>query len=568
MSSTIEQIDNYLRKNKKSLYANLNKWYGEKKSNGSFVLDDDAKNLKRIWEEAQNAKGINDKIAAFNTLKEELAHWTNPEELAKQEAELEGYGLDNWPEFADSQELDKLRFFDQLSITPETNKLDDLNVDEVYSQGYDYEQMKALADQYGYDYTDKSDRKEFLDKVYEYHKAKNVEDAFKANDLGGVAVDFMLPVSKEYAKNNYENINDISDMTLPLAADAVTNAAMMGYGTKAVANPLIKLGVNKATANIAANNVVAPVIREVAQMGLNDKSLKDAAIDAGGTIATNYATPYGLRTMYRWGGRFAPNEAKHGAQEMLNVAANKSREISNKISNGTPIVKIIEKSDGTKTPMYFRFNQNTKKLERVSDHVARNADNGKLINWDDYKEWQNISYANRDANIHKLSEKYKVDDEQRILTQMKEGAKKAKQNDIEGKPWNTGLNAIEAAGAANINPLESKMNWALNQPALNSVRNYVTNFQGQSKFATPMLNSITQAFGPLGEHLKVEKTKNLSEQELSELDMLQRMRDLHKKNPELFSAPKIPEKYKEFFDETKKEQWNSDTSIRKIFGGN
>ena len=181
MSSTIEQIDNYLIKNKKSLYANLNKWYGEKKSNGSFVLDDDAKNLKRLWEDAQKAKGINDKIASFNKLKEELAHWTNPEELAKQEAELEGYGLDNWPEFADSQELDKLRFFDQLSIMPETNKLDDLNVDEIYSQGYDYEQMKALADQYGYDYKDKSDRKEFLDKVYEYHKAKKqyVKDVCK-----------------------------------------------------------------------------------------------------------------------------------------------------------------------------------------------------------------------------------------------------------------------------------------------------------------------------------------------------------------------------------------------------
>ena len=212
MSSTIEQIDDYLIKNKKSLYANLNKWYGEKKSNGSFVLDDDAKNLKRLWEDAQKAKGINNKITAFSALKEELAHWANPEELAKQEAELEGYGLDNWPAFADSQELDKLRFFDQLSITPEINKLDDLNIDEMYSQGYDYEQMKALADQYGYDYTDKSDRKEFLDKVYEYHKAKNVEDAFKTKDLGGLAVDFMLPVSKDYAKKNYENIDGVSDM--------------------------------------------------------------------------------------------------------------------------------------------------------------------------------------------------------------------------------------------------------------------------------------------------------------------------------------------------------------------
>ena len=49
MASTIEQIDSYLRKNKKPLYANLNKWFGEKKPNGAFVLSNDAKNLKYLW---------------------------------------------------------------------------------------------------------------------------------------------------------------------------------------------------------------------------------------------------------------------------------------------------------------------------------------------------------------------------------------------------------------------------------------------------------------------------------------------------------------------------------------
>lgn len=562
MSSTIEQIDNYLRKNKKSLYANLNKWYGEKKSNGSFVLDDDAKNLKRLWEDAQNAKGINKKITAFNTLKEELAHWTNPEELAKQEAELEGYGLDNWPEFEDSQELDKLRFFDQLSVTPETNKLDDLNVDEIYSQGYDYEQMKALADQYGYDYADKSDRKEFLDKVFEYHKAKNVDDAFKTNDLAGVAVDFTLPISKEYAKQNYDKIrtdskwNFAKDMSVPLAADAATNVAMFGTPGKVLSNP---------TAKMVANNVTAPVMREAAQMAINDKSLQDAAVDAGGAIATNYATPYALRMPMRWAGRVTQGEVKQGAQNMVNAAANKARSINEKVMNGTPIVHVVERPDGTKTPYYFIVNKNGK-LERVADHIARKAKNGETVSWKDYKEWKDIGFTNRSANIHKL-DKLPVEDEQRIFDQMKEGAKKAAQNDLDGKPWNSDLNAIEAAGAANIKPIETKWNWIKSNPAVNDVQEYITNYQGQSRYATPMLNAGTQVLGPAGEYLKIEKKKKLSESELMELDMLQRMRDLHKKNPELFSAPKIPEKYKEFFDENKKTQWNSDISIRKIFGG-
>lgn len=558
MSSTIEQIDNYLRKNKKSLYANLNKWYGEKKSNGSFVLDDDAKNLKRIWEDAQNAKGINDKITAFNRLKEELAHWTDSEELAKQEAELEGYGLDNWPEFADSQELDKLRFFDQLSVTPETNKLDDLNVDEIYSQGYDYEQMKALADQYGYDYTDKSDRKEFLDKVYNYHKAKNVEDAFRTNDLAGVAVDFTLPIAKEYAKQNYENINGVSDMKLPLAADAVTNFLMFGTPGKVLSNP---------TAKVIANNVTAPVMREAAQMAINDKSLQDAAVDAGGAIATNYATPYALRLPMRWAGRVTPqNGLKKGAQDMINAAANKARQINDKIKSGTPIVHVVERPDGTKTPYYFLFNKNGK-LERVADHVARKAKNGETVSWKDYKEWKDIGYTNRGANIHDLPEKLRYEDRQRIIEQMKAGAKKATQNDLEGKPWNSDLNAVEAAGAAGIEPIETKWNWIKSNPAVNDVQEYITNYQGQSRYATPMLNAGTQVLGPAGEYLKVEKTKKLNDQELMELDMLQRLRELHKNNSKLFPAPKIPEKYKEFFDEPKKEQWNSDTNIKYIFGG-
>lgn len=544
MSSTIEQIDNYLIKNKKSLYANLNKWYGEKKSNGSFVLDDDAKNLKRLWEDAQKAKGINNKITAFNSLKEELAHWTNPEELAKQEAELEGYGLDNWPEFADSQELDKLRFFDQLSITPETNKLDDLNVDEIYSQGYDYEQMKALADQYGYDYTDKSDRKEFLDKVYEYHKAKNVEDAFKTNDLGGLAVDFMLPVTKEYAKKNYGNIKGVSDMLAPLAADAATNVAMMGFPGKVATGAGTKMLVN---------NVTAPAIREGAQMFINDKPLSDAAIDFGGAVATNYATPYALKRGFRWANRVVQPESKVAAKDVINQTADKVRDIERQLKEGKVFRR--DNHDGS-----FTFAKKDRKgnIINISNEEAAKAKD--IIPMEDYEFYMN------NRNIARTTPKKNRNPYVNEDLMMLGGKEKFNYNLQNGKPRFENMSTYEVADAANIKPKESIFNWLSNTEGANRVNDYITNFQGQTRYATPMVNAITQStLGPLADYVKIEKTKKLSESELMELDMLQRMRELHNKNPKLFNSPKIPEKYKEFFDDESKSQWNTDITVRDIF---
>ena len=554
MASTIEQIDNYLKKNKKPLFTNLNKWFGEKKSNGSFVLDDDAKNLKSLWEDAQNAKGINNKIAAFDKLKEELAHWSNPEELAKQEAELEEYGLDNWPELQDKLNMDQMRFFDQLSNVPETSKLDDLNIDDIYSQGYDFEQMKALADQYGYDYTDKADRKEFLDKIYDYHKAKNVEDAFKANDIRGVVTDFTLPISKEYAKQNYENINDATDIAGPLVADAAVNLAMMGTPGKFVSKP---------TAKMVADNITAPIIREAAQMGINDKPLQDAAVDAGGAIATNYATPYALRMPMRWAGRVTQGEVKQGAKDMVNAAANKAREIKNKFTSGTPIVKVVENEDGTKAVKYFMYDKKNF-IKEVPDHVARKAKNGQMISWKDFDEWQNTAYTNRNVPVSSMPQSIREQEEQHIINQMAEGTKKATQNELEGKPWNSNLNAVEAAGAAGIDPIETRWNWAKSSPVVKDLQSYLTNFQGQSRYATPMLNAGTQVLGPAGEYLKIEKKKVLSDSDKKELSMLERLRDLHMKNPKLFNMPKLPEKFKDYVNP---EDWNDEQlTIKGIFG--
>lgn len=551
----IENIDNYLKKNKKQFFAMMNSHWGKN--------DDDTKNLKFLWNKALEANGVNNKIEAFENLKKAMTPFIHNDRLAENEKILEDNNIDKFAYPEDQMTLEMDRMFSSLSNFPETDKLQDLNIDDVWSQHYDYDQMKKLASDYGYDYRNKEDRIEFLNKLEEYHKAKNVEDAFRANDIRGVVTDFTLPISKEYAKQNYENIPTedglnlagLNKMKAPLIADFVTNAAMMGTPGKFVSNP---------TAKMVADNITAPIIREAAQMGINDKPLQDAVVDAGGAIATNYATPYALRIPMRWAGRVTQGEVKQGAQDMINTAANKAREIKNKFTSGTPIVKVVENEDGTKAVKYFMYDKKNF-IKEVPDHVARKAKNGQMISWKDFDEWQNTAYTNRNVPVSSMPQSVREQEEQRIINQMVEGTKKATQNEIEGKPWNSNLNAVEAAGAAGIDPIETRWNWAKSSPVVNDIQNYITNFQGQSRYATPMLNAGTQVLGPAGEYVKIEKKKTLSDSDKKELGMLERLRDLHMKNPKLFGMPKLPDKFKDYVNP---EDWNDEQlTIKGIFGG-
>jgi hypothetical protein len=544
----IENIDNYLKKNKKQFFAMMNSHWGKN--------DDDTKKLKFLWNKALEANGVNNKIEAFENLKKAMTPFIHNDRLAENEKILEDNNIDKFAYPEDQMTLEMDRMFSSLSNFPETDKLQDLNIDDVWSQHYDYDQMKKLASDYGYDYRNKEDRIEFLNKLEEYHKAKNVEDAFRANDIRGVVTDFTLPISKEYAKQNYENINDATDIAGPLVADAAVNLAMMGTPGKFVSNP---------TAKMVADNITAPIIREAAQMGINDKPLQDAVVDAGGAIATNYATPYALRIPMRWAGRVTQGEVKQGAQDMINTAANKAREIKNKFTSGTPIVKVVENEDGTKTIKYFMYDKK-KFIKEVPDHVARKAKNGQMISWKDFDEWQNTAYTNRNVPVSSIPQSVREREEQHIINQMVEGTKKATQNEIEGKPWNSNLNAVEAAGAAGIDPIETRWNWAKSSPVVNDIQSYITNFQGQSRYATPMLNAGTQVLGPAGEYVKIEKKKTLSDSDKKELGMLERLRDLHMKNPKLFGMPKLPDKFKDYVNP---EDWNDEQlTIKGIFGGN
>ena len=550
MASTIDQIDSYLKKNKKTLFSKLNEWYGRNKPiyEGKDFQQafDDAKNLKYLWNSAQEAKGINSKIEAFNKLTTELDKWTDLEKLDDWEKQLEAQGLENWQVPEDRIEMDKMRLFGQLSNRPAIDETTDLSLDGVYSQNYNYDQMKVLAGQYGYDYTDKAERNEFLNKLREYHKQKNVEKAFSIDkdasfldNLGTVITDFTLPVSKEYAKRNYENIDTdskagfLGDMWKPLAADALTNAAMFGLAGKAATRPAVAAGLN---------NVTAPVMREAANIALNDKSMRDAAIDAGGNIVTNIATPYAMNRAGRWLDRLWAGETKQGAQAILNQTANKVRDIEKQIAEGKVFLK--ETYNG---PKYYTLKKG--KLVEVSNAEAARAKD--VIPPEDYKFYQlnrNFSRSTKD----RMDEVFEG-------PLMEGGAEKFAANKVLGKPRFEGMSTYEVADAADLAPRESIFNWAKNSPGFSRASDYLVNFQGQTRYATPAVNAITQTLGPVGQALQIEKTNKMTPKEEAELEFLKRMAELNKKSgfDKFIEKPKLPEKFKKYKD---------DPRIIEIFG--
>lgn len=545
MASTIENIDNYLKKNKKPLYANLNKWFGEKKSNGAFVLSDDAKNLKSLWEDAQRAKGINNKIKAFNDLKAELAHWTDNERLAQLEEHLEQNNMDNYEVPEAKLEVDQYRFFNQLTNYPDVNKLTDLSIDNAYSGNYDYEQMKTLADQYGYDYTDKEDRKEFLGKLSDYEKAKAVDAAFGISpdasvmdNVASVITDFGAPITKEYIKRNYENINGAADIALPLAADAITNAAMMGAGTA---------GLKPAVRSIVSN-VSAPVIREGFNIGLNDKSFKDAAIDAGGNIATNIATPYAMKRAFRWSDRAIGSEVKQSARDIMNQTADKIRDIDQQIKSG----KVFRKTDINGNTEFYTIDSRGR-LKQISNDEAARA-KGELSNAD-------YDYFQKYRNIARTTPK-KIRNEGWSEDMLSIGSKeKFEYNKQNGRPRFEGMTPYEIANAANIRPRESRAHSIVNGAGARMLGEYMTNFQGETRYATPMVNAIASTFGPLKgvAEKATQKDETFTDTEKAELEIYKRLRELHAKHGDLFAAPKIPDKYKKYIDEA---DW---LSVKDIF---
>jgi hypothetical protein len=160
----------------------------------------------------------------------------------------------------------------------------------------------------------------YLQDVQKAQKDKRLDEIW--NKESNMAVDFMLPVSKEYARKNYENINGVGDMVKPLATDVASNAAMM-MGGETLPMKVASMG-------------AAPLITEGGQYALNDKPLKQAIGNAveGGLV--NMGTPFMLSRGSNLFARGFGNSEKNIARDIMNNAANASDKVKREIRNGKP----------------------------------------------------------------------------------------------------------------------------------------------------------------------------------------------------------------------------------------
>ena len=227
---------------------------------------------------------------------------------------------------------------------------DDVNLNNIASELHFKEPREGWRDFL------KSDRfpefQKYLEDVREYQKGKALDKIW--NEDSNFAVDFMLPVTKEYAKNNYEKINDVSDVAGPLIADVAANVAMTGP------NVLPKVGAKIASKPMLSKlygTLLAPAITETGNMIANGKSVPEGLKDIvqGGLI--NAGTPKALGGL---GNLFKvnplANAEQKSVQKMINDAANKAAKVLRKEEKGW--LKPITLSDGT--PAVRKMNDNGK----------------------------------------------------------------------------------------------------------------------------------------------------------------------------------------------------------------
>ena len=188
--------------------------------------------------------------------------------------------------------------------------------------------------------------KKYLEDVRKMQTEKAVEDIWESKDdksfgdkFSTAAVNFMLPVSKEYAKNHY-NDKDFS-IAGPLMTDAAANLVMVGPGgvtktlpTKAAVKA--EKALNKPLVSFLYGNVAAPTITETGNTIFNNESIPEALARTAEGTAINIGTPRILEGMLSSAGRGIPKGDNRSVQKMIDEAANKAEKIFSDMKKGKP----------------------------------------------------------------------------------------------------------------------------------------------------------------------------------------------------------------------------------------
>lgn len=187
--------------------------------------------------------------------------------------------------------------------------------------------------------------KKYIEDVKKAQIDKRVEDIWNGKDdktFGDKAstaiMNFMLPVSKEYAKKHY-NDEDFS-LTVPLMTDAAANLVMLGPGAAEalpakVGVPVAKV-MNRPLISTIYGNVAAPAITEAGNVIYNDESIPEALARTVEGTAINIGTPRILEGMLSSAGRGLPVGESRSVQKMIDEATNKANKTLDDIQKGKP----------------------------------------------------------------------------------------------------------------------------------------------------------------------------------------------------------------------------------------
>lgn len=556
----VTDIDKWLVRNKKDVVDLLRK-------QGKRIPDFDLAKyhvIMDLWNSTERTTNTADKLRKWKDLQEKLGGiFSDAKKNVKTFDEKISKFKEN-PAFTGLQgeSKDKYDFWSKLNdiglSRPDAvnEELQNLDVADVFK--YNNRQLKYLAGQYGYNYDDPEERKEFITKAGEVSRERDL-DKIWADDI---YTNLFTPVAKEYARKNYENINSFGDLAPALAAD-------VGVNTLMAATP----------AKFGADLIAAPVARAGANMALNDRAPVDAAKEAVSEAATNMATPFALRSFFRWSGRTqdallknAENSLKTGAKNANKVVGNIAKaEINKTADKAYGIEQRLKNGAGFSSPngQVYRFTKDGKRIEKVPELELAYTD---IVPFNDYQFYLNNKNVLRNRNwgpkaqdnMSRLEQADVLDPEMEKI--LKEGTKQSvlkqlKDNVKSGKPATEGIPAQDLAMTAGRDLKETKFNWAKHkaQDARNSklgedAASYITNLQGRTKYGGTFINSVAQGIPGLEGKVDLSVKEEPDVANDPELQLTKRVYDLYKTSNGLIPKSRLPKK------------WEKDYTIEEVFG--
>ena len=348
--------------------------------------------------------------------------------------------------------------------------------------------------------------KKYLEDVRKAQTEKAVEDIWEGKDKSKL-VDFMLPVSKEYAKNHY-NDKDFS-MVGPLMTDVGSNLIMTGSSLPSKIGTNVAKVMNKPLVSFLYGNVAAPIVTETGNAVFNDESIPEALVRTAEGAAVNIGTPRILEGMLSSAGRGIPKGDSRAVQKMIDEAANKAAEVNNKIKSGTPY-PILDNNGKRVGPFEYSVqNKSGDVIQRYSsDPIASKANNNynykplsempnaEVISDSDYLATrQGLPFTRGKKDFKEKSIGFAQDKDATSLNDLV--LLKAKSLAKDGDLRNLTPEQIRQLGFANK---ESMMNYLLRSLKTNTpetLATYLTNAAGRPEFGREAgpIEQINRLFG-------------------------------------------------------------------------